>query len=58
MVDKESSVMYRSLAPLFDPETKTLKLPAGVTDLGGYPVEGADQNLPGRGPALPSRGPT
>ncbi len=31
--------MYRSLAPLFDPETKTLKLPAGVTDLGGYPVE-------------------
>ena len=39
VVDKESSVMYRSLAPLFDPETKTLKLPAGVTDLGGYPVE-------------------
>ena len=39
VVDKESSVMYRSLAPLFDPETKTLKLPSGVTDLGGYPVE-------------------
>lgn len=39
VVNKESSVMYRSLAPLFDPKTRTLKLPEGVTDLGGYPVE-------------------
>ena len=39
VVDKTNSVMYRSLSPLFDPETQTLKIPPALAEQSGYSAE-------------------
>ena len=39
VVDKEGSVVYRHLAPLFNPETRRIEFPAGMKDRGGYTEE-------------------
>ncbi len=39
VVDKEGSVVYQHLAPLFNRETGKIEFPAGMTELGGYSAE-------------------
>lgn len=38
-VDRESSVVYRQLKPLFDPASGKIRFPAGMKEMGGYSAE-------------------